>query len=177
MPNAPRAESSPANSHQDRPTFLGWWKSPRSTAYAALAIALIAAVVSVAAWLKAHQTSSPSFSGEQSSNAKAKVCSAYALVNKAANTDTPNPRPHDPVSQNAVAANVRLAFLGGGSYLRETLTAEPATPADLAKAVNSMAITLEKMGLSYLAREDASVISPLRQDLGSKSGEINKMCA
>jgi hypothetical protein len=81
------------------------------------------------------------------------------------------------VSKNAVAANVRLALLGGGAYLRETVAAEPAAPADLAKAVNSMANTLEKMGIFYLAREGATAQKPLEHDLGSQVRQINKMCA
>lgn len=177
MSNTSVTESASANSNEEGQPFLRWLKSPHLTAYAALAIALTAVAVAITAWFQAHEAASPSFSAQQSADAKQNVCSVYALVYQAVNTDTPNPRPDDPVSQNAVAANVRLAFLGGGAYLNETLAAQPATPADLAEAINSMASTLQRLGLSYLARAGADVTSPLRKDLGSVTGQINSMCA
>ena len=75
-----------------------------------------------------------------------------------------------------MAANVRLAMLGGGAYLKETLAAEPATSADLAKAVNSAANTLEKMGINYLAMANETVIDPLMRDLNVKGAQIDKLC-
>jgi len=68
-------------------------------------------------------------------------------------------------------------MLGGGSYLKETLAAEPATPADLAKAVTSEANTLQRMGVAYLARiATPAAITPLQRDLNSEGAEIGKLC-
>jgi hypothetical protein len=72
------------------------------------------------------------------------------------NTHLVNPHPDDPIDQLAVASNARTALLGGGAYLRERLAAEPAAPADLAKAVNSMAKTIEQLSINYLAVQPIS---------------------
>ena len=86
-----------------------------------------------------------------------------------------NPDPNNPIGQLAVAANARLALLGGGAYLRDRLTAEPAAPADLAKAVESMANTIEQLGVGYLAGLN-STLGPLRNELDSQIAQINGMC-
>lgn len=91
------------------------------------------------------------------------------------NTHMVNPDPNSPIGQLAVAANARLALLGGGAYLRDRLTAEPAAPAGLAKAVKSMANTLEELGIGYLAGLN-STLGPLRNALDSEISQINGMC-
>ena len=89
----------------------------------------------------------------------------------------PNPRPGDPVAADAQAANVRLAMIGGGSFLKETVDAEPATPADLAKAVTSVATTLQWMGVNYLAgNQSHAVLDPLKNKLDSTGADIQKLC-
>lgn len=164
-----------ADRNEKRSPVVRWWASPRSIAFAALAIAVIAAAAAIAAWV--HLGTSQSFSAQQSAQAKTNVCSAWAPVRKSVWVGTPNPHPGDPVAQLSVAANVRLAMLGGGSYLKETLAAEPAAPADLANAVNSVANTLQRMGVNYLARnESPAVIGPLRHDLDTQGAEVDKLC-
>ena len=173
--HASSTTSAPENGHKKRPPFLRWWTSPRSIAFAALVIAVIAAALAIAAWVRPG--ASHSFSDQQSAQAKANVCSAWAPVRKSVWEGTPNPRPGDPVAADVVAANVRLAMLGGGSYLKETLAAEPAAPADLAKAVNSVANTLQRMGINYLARTATpAVIAPLTRDLNSEGAQIDGLC-
>ncbi|WP_343576426.1 hypothetical protein [Mycobacterium sp.] len=172
MTDTSTTEGAPASSHsKPSPT----WKSPRSIAIAALVIAVIATAVAIAAWL--HPGVSRSFSDKQSAQAKTIVCSAWAPIRKSVWNGTPNPRPDDPVAQLSVAANVRLAMLGGGSYLKETLAAEPATPPDLAKAVASVANTLQLMGVNYLAMTASpAVIDPLHHDLDTEGVEIGRLC-
>jgi hypothetical protein len=68
-------------------------------------------------------------------------------------------------------------MLGGGSYLKETLAAEPATPADLAKAVTSVVTTLQQMGINYLARTpNKAVFTSLQHDLDSQGAQVVKLC-
>ena len=172
MTNVSPAVSAPEHSHREHDS---WWTSPRSIAFAALAVAVIAAAAAIAAWL--HPAGSHSYSDQQSAQAKANVCAAFQPVHQAVWTGTPNPHPGDPVAQLAVAANVRLAMLGGGSYLRETLAAEPATPADLAKAVTSMATTLQKMGINTLARTgNQAVQAQLKHDLDTEGAQVAGLC-
>jgi len=169
-PEAALGDSNKAQLESDPP-----WKSPRALAIAALVIALIATAVGIAAWL--HSGSSHSYSDQESAQAKATVCSAWAPVRKSVWVGSPNPHPGDPVAAVAVAANVRLAMLGGGSYLKDTLAAEPATPADLAKAISSVANTLQRMGINYLARnETPAVMGPLKHDLDAGGVEVGKLC-
>lgn len=163
------------NGHEKSPSFLrSWWESPRAIAFVALAVAVIAVAAAIAAWLVPVPKH---FSGEQSARAKTNVCTTYAIVRNAVSKGTPNPRPDDPVAQTAVAANVRLAMIGGSSYIRETVAVEPAAPADLTKAVSSLADTLDKLGFAYLLMADQNVKAPLLQTMGSQMTQINQMCA
>jgi hypothetical protein len=141
----------------------------------ALAVAVIAATVAIAAWVR------PSFwhssSDHQSAQAKVDVCAAWAPVGKSVWVGTTNPRPDDPVAQDAVAASVRLAMIGGGSFLKEAPAVEPATPTDLTKVVISVANTLQWMGVNYLAgNQSHAVLDPLKGKLDSEGPEIDELC-
>ena len=76
-----------------------------------------------------------------------------------------------------MAANARLALLGSGAYLRERLAANTAAPGDLANAANSMANTVQQLGINYLAGATLDVQDPLRNDLKSEITQIDKLCA
>jgi hypothetical protein len=167
--------STPGKRRKKRAPSDSRWTSAHSIALAALLIAVIAAAVAVVAWLRPGQ--SHSYSAEQSAEAKRNVCAAWVPIRKSVWEVTPNPRPGDPVALDAVAANVRLAMIGGGSFLKETVASEPATPGDLAKAVNSVAQTLQWMGVYYLARIDTqTVIGPLKHNLDSQGAVVDKLC-
>jgi hypothetical protein len=173
MTDTSLSEAARDNSHKNRPSVFRWWNSPRAIAFAALAIAVIAVAAVITVWLRSQ---GPSFNAQQSAGAKANVCAAYTTVRKAVFMKHLKPNPGDTVAELRVASNERLALLGGGAYLRQTTAAEPAAPADLVKAVNSMGDTLEQMGLEYIAGANKSVWEPLRKDLGSETGQINKIC-
>lgn len=167
-------EDAPENGHEEKPFILRWWESPRVIALVALAIAVIAVAVAIAAWIVPGRNH---FSSQDSAQAKTRVCSAFTTVTSAVAKGTPNPRPDDPGAVLAVAANVRLAMIGGSSYLSETVAAEPAAPADLTKAVNSLANTLDKLGFAYLLMAEKNVKEPLLQTLSSQTAQIGQMCA
>lgn len=156
-----------------------WWKSPRLLTLASLVIAVIAVAIAIVALLRpSHQGASVSFP-DQSGDAKTNLCNAYTVVRQGVviNTHLANPGGNDPTGQLAVAANARLALVGGGAYLRDRLAAQPSPPADLAKAINSMANTSEQLGVNYLANADDSLQMPLRKDLDSQITQLNKLCA
>jgi hypothetical protein len=156
-----------------------WWKSPRWHTLAPLVIAIIALAIAIAAWLQPSRESASSTFTDQSGDAKTNLCSAYKVVRQGVviNTHLANPGGNDPGRQLAVAANARLALLGGGAYLRDRLAAQASPPADLAKAVNSMANTIEQLGVNYLANADNSLQVPLRHDLDSQLSQLDKLCA
>ena len=147
--------------------------------FAALAIAVIALAVAIAGWFRpAPESASPTFTDRQTAQAKTNVCSAYTAVHQGVvrNTHLTDANPNDPAGQLAIAANARLALLGGGGYLRDRVAAQPATPADLAQAVNSMADTIERLGVGYLEGATNIMMDPLRHDLDSQIAQINKLC-
>ena len=154
-------------------------RSSRWAIFAALAIAVFAAAVAIAGWFRpAPESASPTFTDQQTTQAKTNVCSAYTAVHQGVvrNTHLAYPNPNDPAGQLAIAANARLALLGGGAYLRDRVAAQPATPADLAQAVNSMGTTIEQLGVGYLEAATNIVLDPLRHDLDSQVAQINKLC-
>lgn len=157
-------------------TRESWWKSGRSIAVASLVTALIAVAVAVAAWLHPSNERA-SYSDQQSSQAKKNVCMAALAVNKATFSRKPVPNPTDPINQVSDAANSRLALLGGGAYLRDTVDAEPATSADLASAVKTMAETLQQMGVSYVAGTTSpAALASAQQSLDKSMSQINRIC-
>jgi hypothetical protein len=157
------------------PTQPGW--KSRWPTFAALAIAVLAVVIALFGWFR--PSSSPTFTGQETADAKTNVCTAYTIARQAVviNTHLANPHGDDPVGTLAVAGNARLALLGGGAYLRDRLDAEPATPADLAKAIKSMAGTTEQLGINYLANLSGEAQDPLRKNLDQEIKIINQLCA
>ena len=154
-------------------------RSSRWPMFAALAIAVFTAAVAVTAWFRpAPESASSTFTDQQTTQAKTNVCSAYTAVHQGVvrNTHLTDTNPNDPAGQLAIAANARLALLGGGGYLRDRVAAQPATPTDLAQAVNSMANTIEQLGVGYLESASNIVLDPLRHDLNSQITQINKLC-
>jgi hypothetical protein len=136
---------------------------------------VVALGFAVAAWLRpTHQ--GPSY--PQSGDAKTNLCAAYEVVHQGVvtNTHLAGPGADAPVGHLAVAANARLALLGGGAYLRDSLAAQTSPPADLAKAVDSLAATIEQLGVNYLANKSDDGQVPLRHDLESEIATLNKLC-
>lgn len=120
---------------------------------AALVIALIA--MGVATWMLARSPVEPSgtmaepaANAEQSDAAKARVCDAFDIVRKAVSKQTNTDLGRDPTAMEAVAANARLATLGGGDYLVSRL--DPAAPAELAAAVRALANDFQDIGMNQL---------------------------
>ena len=159
-----------------RPAKRGW--KSRWPTFAALAIAVLALAIAGLAWFRPVH-SAPAFTAQQTADAKTNVCTAYAVARQAVvtNTHLVNPRGNDQIGTLAVAANARLALLGGGAYLRDRLDAEPATPADLAKALKAMAGTMEQLGINYLAGSTSTAQDLLRNNLDKEIAAINKLCA
>ena len=127
----------------------------RWVAQAALAIAVIA--IGLAIWALVHSRGepavntqqAPAVNAQQSDDAKARVCVAFDTVRKAVSMQTNADLGRDPVAREAVAANARLAILGGGEYLLSRL--DPATPTELADAVRSFADNLQDVGMNQLS--------------------------
>ena len=177
-----RSEDSGAESSLDSDTVghstaLGRAVWSRWIAPAGLAIGVVALALTLVQWFdpSSQGNGSPSFSDQQIKDAKTSVCGAYTTVHRAVVVNTHlRPSPNgDPL---AVVTSARLALYGGGSYLRDHLTRAPATAADLAKAVDSLATTLEDLAVNYLAGATAPVQDPLRHRLDGQLVEVGGRC-
>jgi hypothetical protein len=178
MPDTPSTTSHVDASPEESGARTSWWKWPRLKAITPLVIALVAVAVAIAGWFRPAHDAKPSFTEQQTAQAKADVCLAYATVHQGVvvNTHLADPVPNDRIGHLAVAANARLALLGGGAYLHDRVDAEPATPTDIAQAVNSVGSTIEQLGAAYLANANNDVLNPLRHELDSEIASVTKLC-
>jgi hypothetical protein len=174
------AEPSLESDTVGRSPAVGTANWSRWIAPAGLAVGVVALTLTLVQWFhpSSHGHGSPSFSDQQVKDAKTSVCGAYTTVHRAVaiNTHLQNPPDGGPIGPLAVATSARLALYGGGSYLRDRLTKEPATPEDLAKAVDSLATTLENLAVNYLADVPGFVQDPLRQHLDGQLVDIDGRC-
>jgi hypothetical protein len=149
------------------------WSLPNWWRYAVLAIVIGVVALSVFAWF----LPTDKFSAAQAADAKKQICQASTRVRHAITINSRrNPVHGDAGSALAVKTSARLALYGGGAYLEDRLAKQPATPADLAKAVGSLATTIQDLGIGYLAEDPDADQQSLRKDLGSELEQVNKLC-
>ncbi|MCV7200133.1 hypothetical protein [Mycobacterium angelicum] len=118
------------------------------------------------------------FSDHEVAEAKSTICSAFNLVREAitVNTNKQSPTTNDFAAKYAIAANSRLALYGGGEYLLEQLTVEPATPADLADAVKRAAATYREVAITYLSERPEPPQHPLTDSLEEVTTRVDGLC-
>jgi len=121
--------------------------APKWLAPAALLLALIA--IALSAWSLFSKSSSSSSDAALPGDPKQRVCTAFDTVAKAVQLQTNNNLGPDPVPQAAVAGNARLALVGGGQYLVNSV--DSATPSDLGEQVVKFGNTLQEIGVNALA--------------------------
>jgi hypothetical protein len=120
-------------------------------------ITLVAVGAAVAAWLRPipHETSAnppaPTYSEQQVSDAKSKVCAAYQKVRSALAANATRTGGDDPNAQLTVAVNARQVYVASSAYLLSTLADEPATPSDLASASRRLSALFQALTLDGLA--------------------------
>ena len=179
--------ASDATSPQPSPTPQPGWVAP-----AALALAVIAVAVAIggALWASTRTPDAPAVTAQQPDGtaqqpdgtalqpdaAKARACAAFDMVRKAVSVQTNINLGPDAVAKVAVAANARLATLGGSQYLLSRL--DPATPADLADAARSFANNLQDVAMLQLVgtpNTDAEVAA-LMSEAQTASQNIATIC-
>lgn len=161
-------------------------RSERTTPSWIAPVALLIAVISVgmAAWSllrtpeeSAHSAAgSPTAGAAQSGDVKAGICTAVDTVRNAVSRQTNADFGPDPIAREAVAANARLATVGGGSYLLARL--DPQLPAELADAVRTFATDLQDIGIKQLAgtpNTDPALSDQLKAAQAT-SGRITDLC-
>lgn len=148
--------------------------APRWLTFAALLLAVIG--VALGLWslfaksTDGHVTALPG-------DAKTRVCAAFDTVSEAVPLQTHTNLGPSPVAQAAVAANARLALLGGGVYLENNL--DSATPPELADPVRDFARELQEIGANALA--GATSVEPVQSERMANADRtrqrIADMCA
>lgn len=120
--------------------------------------------------------SAPTYSDQQTVEAKTKVCAAYEKVHHAVLANTGRSGGSDPALLLGVAANARLALYDGGEYLTKTLTQEPATPADLAGATRALANAYQELAIAYMAEASDPEIQSAFQTVENTGSKVSGMC-
>jgi hypothetical protein len=143
----------------------------RWTAPVALLVAVIA--VGLAIWALTSSGSKSAEPAPQEGDPKTRVCTAFDTVSKAVSLQTHANLGAEPVPQAAVAANARLALVGGGQYLLSVL--DSATAPDLADAVRSFADDLQNIGINALA--GATNSEPAQADRLTQADATRKQIA
>jgi hypothetical protein len=170
MPDTePAAQAKRDTSSEPATPTLSRWAAP-----AALVLAVIA--IGVAIWALVRAPGEPAVAAKQSDDAKAQVCGAFDTVRKAVSVQTNADLGPDPIAKEAVAANARLATLGGGEYLLSRL--DPGTPLELADAVRSFANNLQDIGMSQLVGVPANdaTLTVRANEVQAGSEKIAGMC-
>ena len=182
----PAAEPAAGPSHAAAVEDSSVSSAPRASRFsrwgtaAALLLAVIATGVAVAGWFYPHKTASsaPTYTDQQTKDAKKHICETFMIVDRAVvrNSRLKNPDNGGPIGALSVATAARMAFYSGGSFLRDRVSQEPATPPDLAKSVNAMASNLEELSIGYLAGAAEFAQDELRQSLDDKIKATVEIC-
>ncbi len=150
----------------------------RSTALSVIAclIATAALILSVWTWWQARP---PSYDAAAQAGAKDTACAAYTQVRTgvATNTHLASPGGDDDVTGVlAVAANARVALMGGGQYLLDIL--DPATPPELAAPIRQFGMKLMQFGTAATAGAPDSDPGQqaLKRDLDVLDATIDGLC-
>jgi hypothetical protein len=146
-----------------------------------LAMAQLAiAVIAIAAWLRPVPANKPtpreSFTEQQMTDAKSKVCAAFSKVNNAVKATSARDRGADYTTQLASAVNARQALVAGSQYLLTILDHEPATPADLAKEIRNLTNAYQLLTVDLLAEAPGSDINASVRSGDETTSKLEGLC-
>ena len=133
-------------------------------------------VVSTYAAAPAPRPAAPTYTEQQIADAKTRACKAFELVDKGVTLQTNGEASSDPAMAKAQGANARLATISGGWYLKARL--DPATPSELAAAVQHLSDVLLDLGASYEAglRDDDASQAALKNETNSTFVRVTELC-
>jgi ABC-type transporter Mla subunit MlaD len=127
----------------------------RWSIFIAITIAVIGVAVGFVGWFRPvpHNNPpppNPTYTAQQTADAKAKVCTAFGQVDRALAVAQSFSGSSEQTAVLAVATSTRQVLDFGNRYLLTTLTQEPATPSDLASAVRKQANAYQQLLIGYL---------------------------
>ena len=159
-------------------------RAPRTGLVApiALAVALVGTGLAGVALHRAGNpapaaaASTPTAPATDAGDAKKRACAGYTTVRDAVTMQTHADLGNNPVAVQAVAANARLAMIGGADYLLGL--ADPAVPADLTATIHTFTDGLRAIAVNALAgvsNEDPAQAGRLR-DTQAAGDRITELC-
>jgi hypothetical protein len=152
---------------------------PTVLALFALILAVAAAALSGWTWWQSRARPTYTYTDAEIAAAKSSGCSAYASVRSAVDTNTnltPPGGDGDVTGALAVAANARVALIGGGQYLLDRV--QPATPTELAGAMRDLGNKLMDFGAAAAAgaRNTDPAQASLLRDIGTANDTLGRLC-
>lgn len=158
--------------HGSAPQFGAAPPQRRRFSLSQLALVLAGTALALSIWaLVAVSSKAPAVT--LTGDAKTRVCAAFQPVQQAVLQQTNASLGSDPVQQAAVAANARLALIGGGDYLLRQIDSK--TPGNLAAEVTGLANDLQTLGINYLAGLVAT--DPAQAELNKRAESAMKTIA
>ena len=148
--------------------------------FALLAVGLLVTlVVAIVGWFRpvpAKPPPAPVYSSQQVADAKAKVCAEYSKVHNAITANTSRDRGSDPTAQQIFGLNGRQALLAGSEYLRTVLSAEPATPGELASTIRKLTDLYQEATVDYLGSLPDAEMDPTVHAADEAALKIESLC-
>ena len=150
----------------------------RSTALSLLACLIATAALALSVWTW-WQARTPTYDEDSQAAAKDTACAAYTQVRTGVATNTHLASPggdEDVTGVLAVAANARVALMGGGQYLLDIL--DPATPPELAGPMRQFGIKLMQFGAAATAGapDGDPGQQALKRDLDALNATLDGLC-
>jgi hypothetical protein len=151
----------------------------RTMAIASIAIAVVALGVAIGSWfrpLPVDKSAAPSYTSQQVTDAKSKVCAEFTKANNAVRAVIGRDKGSDYATQLASAVNVRQALLAGSQSLSTTLSEAPATPADIASNVHRLVDAYQALTVALIADASESEKSPILHSGDEATSSLENLC-
>jgi hypothetical protein len=164
---------------------MAFRRPARWPTFTALAIALIGVAVGLVGWFRpaphndqASAPPKPTYTDQQTADAKAHVCAAFERVHHAVDLAHTHVGSTDYTTQLAAAALTHIALDAGSRYLLTELAEEPATPPDLSTAVRNEANAEQEALIGYLNGLPASdpEMQPALSASDVASATVRRLC-
>ncbi|WAC93701.1 hypothetical protein [Mycobacterium sp. Aquia_213] len=148
--------------------------------FAFLIVALLVTLaIAIVGWFRPVQPkppSPPTYTAQQTADAKAKVCAAYEKVHSAIKVSTGRDMGSDPTAQQVYALTGRQALLAGSTHLRTVLSAQPATPSELATAIRKLTDLFPELTIDYLNSAPDSEMEPTVRAADEATLTVERLC-
>jgi hypothetical protein len=177
--SAPEPSPQPTSHAKESAPAPGQSAFSRWAALAALVLAVIAIAGAAVGWFYPHKSASaPTYTDQQRKDAKKHVCETFRIIDHAAvrSSRIKNPDNGGPIGGLAVLTAKNFAYYSGGSFLRDRLNLEPATPSELAKPANELATDLQELGIGSLAGAKEFGQEELLHGVDDKIKAVGEIC-